>query len=74
MALDFTITKGDYIELIRLLKVMNLASSGSEAKILVDEGFIYLNGVRESRRRAKVKSGDKVELRSDEENVIIRIK
>jgi ribosome-associated protein len=63
MTLDFTITKGDYIELIQLLKFMNLASSGSEAKMLVDDGMVYLNGVQEFRRRAKLKHGDTVELR-----------
>jgi ribosome-associated protein len=73
MILDFTI-KGNYIELIRLLKALNLAASGGEAKILVDDGAVYVNGVQEFRRRAKIKSGDAVKLEMDKENIIIRIK
>jgi ribosome-associated protein len=74
MTLDFTITKGDYIELIQLLKVLSLVSSGSEAKMLVDDGVVYLNGVQEFRRRAKVKSGDKIELTPDNEHITVRVK
>ncbi|MDR2383483.1 MAG: RNA-binding S4 domain-containing protein [Prevotellaceae bacterium] len=73
MTLDFTV-KGDYIELIGLLKALNLASSGGEAKMLVDDGIVYLNGTQEFRRRAKVKPGDKVELQTDDEKFIIQIK
>ena len=73
MTLDFTV-KGDYIELIALLKALSLASSGGEAKMLVDDGIVYLNGMQEFRRRAKVKSGDKVELKTDDENIFIKIK
>ncbi|MDR0724746.1 MAG: RNA-binding S4 domain-containing protein [Prevotellaceae bacterium] len=73
MIFDFTL-KGDYIELTGLLKVLNLASTGGEAKMLVDAGVVYLNGKQELRRRAKLKSGDKVELKTDDEYVIIHIK
>ncbi|MDR1594601.1 MAG: RNA-binding S4 domain-containing protein [Prevotellaceae bacterium] len=73
MRLEFTITKGDYIELIQLLKVVNLASNGSEAKLMVDDGIVYLNGKQEFRRRAKVKSGDKIEIDPDCEDIVIKI-
>jgi ribosome-associated protein len=74
MQLEYTIIKGDYIQLIQLLKVMSLASSGSEAKILVDDGKVYVNNIQELRRRAKVRVGDEVELKSDEKNIIIMVK
>ncbi|MDR2026293.1 MAG: RNA-binding S4 domain-containing protein [Prevotellaceae bacterium] len=74
MTLDFTVSKGDYIELIQLLKVLSLAASGSEAKMLVDDGDVYLNGTQEFRRRAKVRSGDRVEVKPDGKNIIILIK
>jgi ribosome-associated protein len=73
MTLNFTV-KGDYIELCRLLKALKVVSSGGEAKTLVDEGVVYLNGIREFQRRAKVKSGDKVELITDEIRIIIQVK
>jgi ribosome-associated protein len=73
MTLDFSV-RGDYIELFQLLKASNLAVSGGEAKMMIDDGLVYLNGTQEFRRRAKVKSGDTVELNIDRENIIIHIK
>ena len=52
---------GDFIELYKLLKFIQLAESGGEAKMLVDEGLVKLNGETEYRKRAKVKPGDVVE-------------
>ncbi|MFO7979051.1 MAG: RNA-binding S4 domain-containing protein [Bacteroidales bacterium] len=52
--------EGEYIELIQLLKVLNLAESGGHAKQLVDEGLVKVNGATESRKRAKLRAGDKV--------------
>ena len=50
--------KNDYIELIKLIKLLGIASSGSEAKYLVDEGLVKLNGEIEYRKRAKIRAGD----------------
>ncbi|MFO7828537.1 MAG: RNA-binding S4 domain-containing protein [Bacteroidales bacterium] len=52
----------EYIELIKLLKVTNICSSGGEAKHLVEMGEVKLNGEMESRKRAKLRPGDKVEI------------
>ena len=52
--------KGEYIELIQLLKATRIAQSGAEAKIFVEEGLVMLNGIQESRKRAKVRKGDNV--------------
>jgi ribosome-associated protein len=52
---------GDFIELYKLLKFIQLAESGGEAKIMVEEGLVKLNGEIEYRKRAKVKPGDIVE-------------
>lgn len=54
--------KGEYIELIQLLKVTRIAQSGADAKVFVEEGLVKLNGVIESRKRAKVRIGDKVQV------------
>lgn len=54
--------KGEYIELIQLLKVTRMAQSGAEAKIFVEEGLVKLNAKVESRKRAKVRTGDKVQV------------
>jgi ribosome-associated protein len=52
---------GDFIELYKLLKFIQLAESGGEAKMMVEEGLVKLNGETEYRKRAKVKPGDVVE-------------
>ena len=57
--INFELT-GEYIELIQLLKATRIAQSGAEAKIFVEEGLVMLNGTLESRKRAKVRVGDKV--------------
>lgn len=50
--------KDEYIELISLLKYLNIAQTGGHAKMLVDAGDIVVNGQPESRRRYKVRKGD----------------
>lgn len=52
------ILQREYIELIKLLKLLNLAESGAHAKLMVEEGEIQLNGENEYRKRAKLRSGD----------------
>ncbi len=52
--------RGEYIELIQLLKVLNFAESGGQAKAFVEEGLVKLNGQIESRKRAKLRPGDRV--------------
>ena len=52
----------EYIELIKMLKIMRVSESGGQAKLMVDEGIVFLNGQLESRKRAKLRSGDFVEV------------
>lgn len=52
----------EYIELIKLLKIMRISESGGQAKLMVEDGIVYLNGQRESRKRAKLRIGDLVEV------------
>ncbi|TND02868.1 MAG: ribosome-associated protein [Bacteroidetes bacterium] len=58
---DFLI-KGEYIELIQLLKVTGMADTGGQAKFMVEDGMVKLNGKTELRKRAKLRSGDIVEV------------
>lgn len=61
--IKFTLQEGsDYIELIKLIKLLNLATSGAEAKQMVDDGIVKRNGEIEYRKRAKIRTGDKIEL------------
>lgn len=54
--------EGDYIELIQLLKVLGIASTGGHAKIIVENGEVRRNGEVETRKRAKLIPGDKIEI------------
>ncbi|HTL83341.1 MAG TPA: RNA-binding S4 domain-containing protein [Bacteroidia bacterium] len=65
MMVSFRI-KGEYIELIQLLKVVGIAESGGHAKAIVENGEVKVNGVVEERKRAKLKTGDKVEFNGEE--------
>lgn len=55
----------DYIDLLQFLKATGIAATGGEAKMLVDDGFIKVNGEDESRRRRKLRPGDRVDIALD---------
>ncbi|MBN2349702.1 MAG: RNA-binding S4 domain-containing protein [Bacteroidales bacterium] len=52
----------DFIELIKLLKLVRIASSGAEAKMFVGEGMVCRNKEIETRKRAKLIKGDIIEV------------
>ena len=51
----------EYIELIKLLKIMRVSESGGQAKLMVEDGVVLRNGEPEFRKRAKLRSGDVIE-------------
>lgn len=51
----------EYIELIKLLKAVGIAENGGHAQALVEDNVVKVNGVVETRKRAKLRAGDKVE-------------
>jgi ribosome-associated protein len=60
----------EYIELIKLLKLLQLVESGGQAKLVVEEGSVYLNGEVEYRKRAKIRPGDVIEF--DGQQILIK--
>lgn len=54
--------RGEWIELGQLLKRVRAVASGGEAKRAVQEGRVRVNGRVETRRGAKLRSGDVVEF------------
>ncbi|MDD2850612.1 MAG: RNA-binding S4 domain-containing protein [Desulfuromonadaceae bacterium] len=58
-----------YIKLDSFLKAENLVSSGGEAKIMIAEGHIRVNGVVELRRGRKLYSGDRVTFNKESRSV-----
>jgi ribosome-associated protein len=62
--------KGDYIQMIQLLKAAGLVQTGGEAQIVVEHGEVIYNGQVDYRKRLKVKQGDIVEFRGQQIKVI----
>jgi ribosome-associated protein len=58
---EFKLTS-EYIELVKLLKLFGIAHTGGHAKIIVQDGEVFLNGIQEFRKRAKLRLGDKIEV------------
>ena len=52
----------EYIKLDSFLKAVNEAASGGEAKVLIFEGLVQVNGEPESRRGRKLRPGDSVAI------------
>ena len=64
MSASFAITS-EYIKLDSLLKGVNAAGSGGEAKLIVASGLVTVNGEQELRRGRKLYPGDRVGLAGD---------
>lgn len=60
---EFQLEDSEYVELCDLLKIMDLSSSGAQAKHVIAEGKVKVNGVVELRKRCKIRSGQTVEYK-----------
>ena len=49
-----------FIKLDSFLKIENAVSSGGEAKMMIAEGYVSVNGEVETRRGRKLYPGDRV--------------
>jgi ribosome-associated protein len=58
------------VELYKILKFEGLASSGAEAKLIIEQGLVRVNGEAESRKRRKIVAGDQIQL--DDITLIIK--
>lgn len=53
------------IELYKLFKIANLVSGGGEAKHIIEEGYVAVNGELETRKRRKMYDGDFFEFNQE---------
>lgn len=60
------------IELYKILKLGSLVNSGGEAKHVISEGQVMVNGRVENRKRKKIFTGDVVEY--GENKIRVRVK
>lgn len=62
--------EGEYIELIKLLKLTGICESGGMAKQVVADGEVKYNGEVDGRKRLKVRRGDVIEIFDEEIRVV----
>lgn len=53
---------GAFIELHKLIKLLDLVDTGGQAKMLIEDGLVFRNGVIETRKRAKIVKGDTIQI------------
>jgi ribosome-associated protein len=60
------------VELFKILKFEGIAASGGEAKALIADGQVLVNGQVETRKRKQIVSGDILEFAG--EKYLVRLK
>jgi ribosome-associated protein len=67
----FVITD-EYIELNKLLKASGVCDTGGQAKMIVEDGLVTVDGETETRKRRKIKDGMIVEYGAHRVKVIFK--
>jgi ribosome-associated protein len=57
--MTYTLTE-PYIELHKLIKLLDLVDTGGQAKMLIENAHVLRNGECETRKRAKITQGEKI--------------
>lgn len=63
--MDFELST-EYIELIKLLKMVGIAETGGMAKAIVEDEQVLYNGKIDTRKRLKLRKGDRIEVFGEE--------
>ncbi len=63
--IEIEITK-EPVELYKILKFESLVASGGEAKMVIANGLVSVNGQIETRKRKKIVSGDTIKFGGEE--------
>jgi ribosome-associated protein len=63
--------RGDHIQLDQLLKATGLVGTGGEAHAAVEAGLVRVDGRVESRKRAKLRPGQRVTLGGEAVELIV---
>lgn len=61
-SLHYVVVREVPIELCQFMKFGGLTESGGEAKLLISQGHVLVNGAVETRKRKKLDAGDRVEF------------
>ena len=68
---EVIITK-EPVELYKVLKFEAMVDSGGEAKSVIDQGLVSVNGEVETRKRKKLVSGDTIEFDNQEIQLVLK--
>lgn len=68
---DVEITE-EPVELYKIIKFENMVNSGGEAKYVISQGRVVVNGEVETRKRKKIFSGDIIQFK--DEKLRIKVK
>ena len=68
--MEAVVISDDFIKLGQLLKLANMVSSGVEAKIVIQNGEVKVNGEVDTRRGIKIYPNDVVEYKGQQITVI----
>ena len=63
--------RAEPIELCQLLKFAGLAESGGDAKNVISQGKVTLNGTVETQKRKKIRAGDRVTYGA--ETIVVKV-
>ncbi|WP_345984952.1 RNA-binding S4 domain-containing protein [Sulfurimonas sp. HSL-1656] len=54
--------ENEFIELNKLIKLLDLVDTGGQAKQLIENGLVLRNGEVETRKRAKIRPGETITI------------
>ncbi len=63
----------EFIKLDQLLKFANLVENGADAKFLVQNGYVSVDGEVEKRRGRKLRGGEVVEIDYEGQNFSVKV-
>ncbi len=67
---EFALNGSEYIELKSLIKVSGMSENGAKAKELISSGKVKVDGVTETRKACKIRSGQIIEYRGQQIKVV----
>ena len=59
------------VELYKILKFEGLVATGGEAKMVIAEGLVSLNGKIETQKRKKIVNGDQIEFNQNVFSIVL---
>ncbi len=63
----------EFIKLDQLLKFANLVENGADAKYLVQNGYVSVDGEVETRRGKKLRGGEVIEIDYEGQNFSVKV-